>query len=284
MQSALPYPPPKVVPGEATGTEDNEIIRIRKLVEYVVRNGPDFEEKVRQKEANNPKFSFLQSESNPAGYLYYRWFLFCGKHFYTPEQIEQIEYHHCLRILPVARLGQLEMTQEDYQQCHVLLANNNGTKDMIKAIRSWTIARAHSITAIAFAFLDFIVAQRHTVTQQGIPPDKVFQKLLHTVYVLNDVVFNHAQARTEGPYTMLIANSEAVNLVSVLLPYLPNILRQSYEAATNDAERGKIERVIRIWGEKGLVPPGEVSPHPHPPPTLPHSIPTLPHSIPCPMY
>ena len=117
----------------------------------------------------------------------------------------------------------------------------------------------------AFAFLDFIIAQRHTITQQGIPPDKVFQKLLHTVYVLNDVVFNHAHARTEGPYTMLIANSETINLIALLLPYLPNILRQSYEAATTDAERGKIERVIRIWGEKGLVPPGEVPLHPHSP-------------------
>jgi hypothetical protein len=58
IQSVLPHPPLNDV---------EEINRIKKLSEYVARNGPEFEEKVRLKEVGNSAFSFLTASENPAG-------------------------------------------------------------------------------------------------------------------------------------------------------------------------------------------------------------------------
>ena len=65
----IPCPPPE----EATLADT-----IKKMVAYVARNGPDFEEKVKLKEANNPMFSFLYDTTSDT-YGFYRWQLFCAK-------------------------------------------------------------------------------------------------------------------------------------------------------------------------------------------------------------
>jgi hypothetical protein len=49
-------------------------LRITKLAEFVVRNGPAFEQQVRSKQGANPEYSFL---NGGAGSDYYRWCLFC---------------------------------------------------------------------------------------------------------------------------------------------------------------------------------------------------------------
>lgn len=46
----IPTPPPE---------EPSVAERIQKMANYVFRNGPDFEEMMKQKEQNNPKFGFL---------------------------------------------------------------------------------------------------------------------------------------------------------------------------------------------------------------------------------
>lgn len=58
IQSVLPHPP-------VGDTEENA--RVKKLTEYVARNGPEFELKVKEKEASNPAVSFLNPNENPAG-------------------------------------------------------------------------------------------------------------------------------------------------------------------------------------------------------------------------
>lgn len=49
--------------------------RIAKLAEFAAKNGPPFVEMMREKQANNPEYSFL---SGGVGSDYFRWRLYCG--------------------------------------------------------------------------------------------------------------------------------------------------------------------------------------------------------------
>jgi hypothetical protein len=223
MQSAIPYSAP---------VDLEEGNRIKKLAEYVARNGPEFEAKVREKEASNPMFTFLNRSENLAGYCYYQWILFCSRHFYSAEQMHMIEEAHRQRVAPAAAAGALEIVPEDHSEFTALLAKNGGTKEIIRDIRNWFMDRSHSAVSLSFAILDFMKTQR-----ASLPATLLFQKLLYTVYATNDIIFNAASARSEGHYTTLLHEGQPVNLMACLMPQLPAIMRMTYEAATTDAER-----------------------------------------------
>ena len=76
---------------------------------------------------------------------------------------------------------------------------NTGSKDCIKEIRNWFLARAHSATAISFLFIDYMrnINAKHAES----PEQSLFKNMLHTVYAINDIMFNSSVARSEGPYT-----------------------------------------------------------------------------------
>jgi hypothetical protein len=48
--------------------------RIEKLAQYVVKSGVGFEQKVREKEKDNPQWAFLRNKDNAAA-AYYRWMI-----------------------------------------------------------------------------------------------------------------------------------------------------------------------------------------------------------------
>ena len=182
-----------------------ETNRIRKLSEYVARNGPEFEMKVKAKEAGNVAFSFLDPNENPAGNQFYMWLQFCAKRNYTSQQVEQIEAQHCLSIRAASSSGLIDLSQEDYSYCMSLLTKNTGSKECIKEIRNWFLARSHSASAISFLFIDFLkhlnkTHQENSETEQG-SEQGLFKSMLHTVYAINDIMFNSAIATSEGPYT-----------------------------------------------------------------------------------
>eukprot|EP00124_Ichthyophonus_hoferi_P005611 Ihof_evm3s862 gene=Ihof_evmTU3s862 len=59
------------LPPQVIAPKDEDIKKvIDKLASYVARNGPEFENATREKQANNPKFAFLSGGENHA---YYRW-------------------------------------------------------------------------------------------------------------------------------------------------------------------------------------------------------------------
>lgn len=190
IQSVLPHPP--------VGDVDM-VNRIRKLTEYVSRNGPQFEIKVKEKEAGNVAFSFLDPNVNPSGHHFYSWQLFCAKHFYTTEQIEQIEAEHRLRIGPSSARGAIDLSQEDYSFYMSLLLKNTGSKECIKELRNWFLARSHSAFSIGFLFIDHMMNLISTFAQNKEPG--LFKCMLSTVYAINDIMFNSAAANSDGPYT-----------------------------------------------------------------------------------
>jgi hypothetical protein len=55
--------------------------RIDKLVEYVYKNGPQFEQMVRMKQGSDPQYAFL---SGGPDYPYYRWALWCQVYSLNP--------------------------------------------------------------------------------------------------------------------------------------------------------------------------------------------------------
>lgn len=71
--ASLPDEVSKPPPGVVLPPRDVRAI-VEKTAGYVVRNGPVFEERIREKEKHNPKFSFLSQ--NDAYSAYYAWRLF----------------------------------------------------------------------------------------------------------------------------------------------------------------------------------------------------------------
>jgi len=331
MAAPVPFPPPK--PASADG-EDDEATRIRRHVEEMLRqgaNGAAYEERLRKQEVASPKYLFLDPMINAAGHGYYRWRLFCERQGYTAEQVRGVEAEHSQRLRPAAVHGTIDLTADDRARCLHMLQRNTGTKDAIKELRTFVLQRAHSAVAVGAALLAFTASERANAAA----PERAFRKLLHTLYVINDVVFNHSNATTDGPYTkvrMKTANggcmspapssSPSLSLTALCVPplhvdprdgaagarrhhraavsfsaraaatgaprlapmpraqrdashrpwtalihaashrptptpLLPSFARtharKSHEAATTDEERGKIERVVNIWGEKGIV-------------------------------
>ena len=187
-----------VIPCSSLG-DPEKVNRIRKLAEYVARNGPEFEVKVKEKESDNVLFSFLDPVVDNPGNLLYSWQLFCAKHFYTTEQIENIEAQHCTRLRPASLTGCIELSSEDYSSYMSLLAKNTGSKELIKEIRNWFLARSHSASAISFLIIDYMTGLSITFATNQEPG--LFKSMLHTVYAINDIMFNSAAATSEGPYT-----------------------------------------------------------------------------------
>ena len=202
IQSVLPYP-------QTSDIEESN--RIRKLSEYVARNGPEFEMKVKVKEAGNIAFSFLDPNENSAGNQFYNWLLFCAKHFYTCQQVEQIEAQHCSSIRAASSSGLIDLTQEDYSYCTSLLTKNTGSKECIKELRNWFLARSHSASAISFLLIDYM--NHLNISQMGNSEGHgpgLFKNMLHTLYAINDIMFNSAAATSEGPYTRYSYNDFSV--------------------------------------------------------------------------
>lgn len=57
--------------------------RITKLADYIARNGPQFLQLIRTKQASNPDYAFLD---NGTGCDYYQWFLYCTVHKMDPHR------------------------------------------------------------------------------------------------------------------------------------------------------------------------------------------------------
>ena len=75
-----------VVP-TAPPVEEEVRRRISKTADYVLRNGPQFESTIVQKENGNARFSFLLNGENS---LFYRWSLLCLTRKYSPETVNAV--------------------------------------------------------------------------------------------------------------------------------------------------------------------------------------------------
>ena len=203
--NALPFPPPD---------NSEEAHSILKLAEYVSRNGPQFEDKVKLKEENNPKFSFLFPDKNENGYRFYRWKLYTTLNNYSPDSIANIEAKYKETILS-APSGYIKLTSDDYSLLISLLSQNTGSKESIRAIRKWILDRSHSLASIINTACSSYLKQLLNTNCIN------FHACLYVIYVINDVLFNSSDTTTYGVYTRIMSKNECnqpIDVFQILFP------------------------------------------------------------------
>ena len=266
MEKVLPFPAPfLLLSADSTVNKEKEkensislCDRIKKLVPYVARNGKEFEDKVKQKEGENSQFNFfylsgyasygdIENGSNcilnksNEGYWYYKWMLYCVQKGLSSSDIQNIEKKHIeyLKADIIRNPGFLDLIDEDKVELQYWLPKNTGSKDFIKALRKWILDRSHSIRAIGIYFCHFINDLSSTVLSTNSAAADIlsaFNKILHSIYVLNDVLYNCNGASAMGPYTKLLISGAStvlilpsVDIAKCLLPVIPAILRSAYK-------------------------------------------------------
>lgn len=258
----VPYPPP-------TDPEDRK--RITALAAYVAKNGADIEKAVLQKEQNNPKFNFLRG-GEYAGF--YQWSIFVSKQNYTDEVVNRLLTQHAERLQNTAA-GYLDLLVEDRRVLENMLINNNGSKDGIKTIRCWITDRAHSMAVIA----DVIAAHVRCLAQTRAPATST--KILHTIYLINDVFFNSAGLSQFGPYTQLIPQSRQLFVQPVHFFYF-HLAAIFHHALASADLRDKLLKLLHLWQTRSILTPfqvQEISTLMHQPPLIPPRPPVVPPFI-----
>jgi hypothetical protein len=190
------------------------------------------------------------NELNDENSLFFRYLLylfFCVKRKINRKELESEFFQTTLK----GANGNLQLTPKDYESLKGMLHQNNGSRDNIKIIRRWIIERAHSIHAIGHALRDFVVYLPVTISNR-------FEKVITTLYVINDVFFNVKTASLIGLYTSLltdptikVVNTE-IDLPTALYSYLVNILENGYSLASNEAQKEKVLRLVHLWGSKNF--------------------------------
>lgn len=234
-------------------TEENSEIYtcIDQLSTYVAKNGEEFENKTKVKEKDNPKFNFL-FETNSFEYNHYKWRVLCCKLNLNDEQEREIIKLFVSKLLSYPA-GTIDLIESDKQYFCDLLLNNTGTKDKIKVLRKWTLERSHSMASIASVIANFIENQKQSQNS--------FKSILHTIYVINDILFNGNSATAYGIYLNCVdsiqndrkAEYPSVNVFNFFFPFIGNMLHIGYHVTVDESERSKLFRIIELWRSKEFI-------------------------------
>lgn len=202
-------------------------------------------------------YAFLTQQDNPE-YGYFRWILFVMKEGLGYESIGALSILHAQRIMSFEP-GYMDLLREDLNQLQQLLTQNTGSRDAIKAIRRWIVERAHSTCAISISLHDFIFTLIQTDNTAPLPtPAETFERILYTLYTINDVFYNQKHAKMLGPYTTSIMSLEdtansSINIAAIMFPYLPAIFQYANTVLQSEAQREKMLRLATLWSEKGFI-------------------------------
>ncbi|CAN4109482.1 unnamed protein product [Withania somnifera] len=195
-----PYdsPPPPAPP-----PSDPELQkRIDKLIEYAVKNGPDFEAMIREKQQDNPAYSFLFGGEGHHYYRYKLWIppsltppynapnasaaMLGPSHLHRPLFPPFYDQHHSQ---PFSRAdydnsygsfkGLSRPLPSDVEmELSNVINNLTGTKESIKGAKSWFMQRSPFVPALAESLRDRVFSIDDSERQ------------LHIVYLANDILFD----------------------------------------------------------------------------------------------
>jgi hypothetical protein len=237
---------------------------IKKLAEYVHKNGGSFETMMKEKQQANPKFTFLFGGE---GYEYYRWMKHCAANNWNEGQINsqlaasqgqgqgqgiaQVQAmpaaaagpHHA-HLQPAAAPGPaggampFGMSEQVSAELEKLLADLGGSKDHIKGGKNWIFTQWRCNDAVMKRMLAFARDESN------------FDKKLYMVYVLNDVLHQckaKHQASGEG-------GESAAQILKATCMYLPLFMRYTLNTAgAGEAQKGRILKVLKLWGERQIL-------------------------------
>ncbi|KAJ3708431.1 hypothetical protein LUZ61_012136 [Rhynchospora tenuis] len=254
-------PPPPVGP-----PADPELQkRIDKLVEYIAKNGPEFEIMIREKQHDNPDYAFLFGGEGHA-YYNYRLFLIGGAHFNSPppyphmvphaagppQMAHQVPHNHPYYEHQTQPPAQSYYEQRPFKglpgplpsdvaaELEEVLRGLSGTKESIKGTKSWFIQRAPFAPALAEALRDRVFAMDDPERQ------------LHIIFLANDILFESLQHRTNP--------QELDNEALALLPVLGAMLSRVYNNPVNREEnQARLQKIVQFWASKEVFDQNTIS-------------------------
>ncbi|CAM0909482.1 unnamed protein product [Alopecurus aequalis] len=279
-QQPSPYPPPHVManpsqpphpymhpppfesapPAPAPPPADPELQkRIDKLVEYIAKNGPEFEIVIRDKQHDNPDYAFVFGGE---GHAYYRYMLWvAGRPPYPPGSMHMMPpmgpmmhgppmhqpayppFYDQHQHFGAHGHGEYEAAAQSFKglsgplpadvaaELHDVLTNLNGTKESIKGAKTWFMQRAPFAPALAGAIRERVFALEDSERQ------------LHIVFLVNDILFEGLQRRTN----IQDLDNEAVAFQSVLGSMLARIYNNPQSIDDNQT---RLEKILQFWGSK----------------------------------
>uniref|UniRef100_A0A0E0LES6 CID domain-containing protein n=1 Tax=Oryza punctata TaxID=4537 RepID=A0A0E0LES6_ORYPU len=260
------HPPPfdsAPAPAAAPPPSDPELQkRIDKVVEYIAKNGPEFEVVIRDKQHDNPDYAFIFGGE---GHAYYRYKLWVSPRppmasyppgsmhtmppmgpmmrgppmhqpgyppFYDQHQHFGAHGHGEYEAAPQSFKGLSGPLPVDVAaELHDVLTNLNGTKESIKGAKTWFMQRSPFAPALAEALKDRVFALEDSERQ------------LHIIFLVNDILFESLQRRTN----VRDLDNEALAFKSVLGSMLPRIYSNPQ---SKDDNQIRLEKILQFWGSK----------------------------------
>ncbi|XP_034702281.1 calcium homeostasis endoplasmic reticulum protein-like isoform X2 [Vitis riparia] len=235
--------------------------RIDKLVEYAAKNGPEFEVMIREKQQDNPAYSFLFGGE---GHNYYRYKLWLSTRSsaaaagasasmlgtpqmhqppYLPFYDQQQQQHqHPQPFLGHGR-PDFDPSSKSFKglsgplpsdvamELSNVLNNLTGTKESIKGAKIWFMQRSPFAPALAEALRDRVFAVDDSERQ------------LHIIYLANDILFDSLQRR--------INPHELDNEALAFKPVLGSMLARIYHNPQNKEEnQSRLQKILQFWASK----------------------------------
>ncbi|CAL5040057.1 unnamed protein product [Urochloa decumbens] len=261
------HPPPQFesAPPPAAPPADPELQkRIDKLVEYIGKNGPEFEAVIRDKQHDNPDYAFVFGGE---GHAYYRYMLWLLPRPPAPGPYPPGSMHMMPPMGPMMRGPPIHQPgyppfydqhqqfaaahgQGDYEaaaqpftglsgplppdvaaELQDVLNNLNGTKESIKGAKIWFMQRLPFVPALAEALRERVFALEDSECQ------------LHIIFLVNDILFESLQRRTN----IRDLDNEAIAFKSVLGSMLARIYNNPQ---SKDDSQTRVEKILQFWGSK----------------------------------
>jgi hypothetical protein len=199
---------------------------IDKLANYVVKHGPHMEDITRERQANNPHFSFL----NEGGeyYEYYKWKIYDTRQL---QKLSETPWQQAKnRIFTPPPASGAPLSDSDKALLSQILDTLQPTKDSIKRGKDFVMGNPDSASAIA-QFMCMRVQQT---------PD--FTARLNIIYLANDVLHHSVKSQqneVKGPF------------IDAILLYLPSILYTTFQNQTPENQL-KVSKLLGIWKTKQI--------------------------------
>ncbi|KAL5200144.1 hypothetical protein ABZP36_021347 [Zizania latifolia] len=236
--------------------------RIDKVVEYIAKNGPEFEVVIRDKQHDNPDYAFIFGGEGHAYYRYKLWLsprpavapyppgsmhmmpplgpMIRGPPMHQPayptfyDQHQHYGAHGHVEYESAAKSfkglsGPLPL--DVAAELHEVLTNLNGTKESIKGTKTWFMQRAPFAPALAEALKDRVFALDDSERQ------------LHIIFLVNDILFESLQRRNNARDL----DNEALAFKSVLGSMLARIYNNPQ---SKDDNQIRLEKILQFWGSK----------------------------------
>jgi len=197
---------------------------IDKLATFVVKSGPAFEENVKTKQGNNPKFSFLFEGQDD--YEYYKWKIY--------DLRKNQEESGAVAVAPQEGpySAPARLAPDETKELSRLLLTLVATNESIKRGTDYIMERKTKAREISN-----FMKMRATANVS-------FDTKLNLLYLLNDVLQHSRDARKEGEESDVFAFNFST--------HIENIMVNAYSVHTNQEEANKLFTLLDIWGQRKI--------------------------------